>query len=127
MIRAAQLRYSVGFIALLGLFTVNGLGANRKSRVLTAEFESVWAAAVDVAEAGFLPDRIVREEGTLRFRTGPLRGYRFDVVIVDVGAGKTRLEIELRGNAPQRVKDAWRSGDRYLALVALRLQKGGRR
>jgi hypothetical protein len=126
MKRAAQFRCSVGFIALLAVSAVNGLGATRKSRVLTAQFESVWTAAVDVAKEGFLPDRVSREEGKLRFRTGPLRGYRFDVVIIDVGAGKTRVEIELRGKALQGVKDAWHSGDRYLSLVALRSRKGGK-
>lgn len=124
------IRRSAGFVALAVAFTASGLGASKKSRVFNTRFEAVWVAAVAVAKEGFLSDKTSKEEGKLRFRTGPLRGYRFEVVIVDAGAGKTRLEVELLTNfyAVKRIeKDAWRSGDRYITLLAQRLQQGGRK
>ena len=115
---------AVGFVALAVIFAVSGLGGTKKARVFNARFEAVWTAAVEVAKDAFLPDKTSREEGKLRFRTGPFRGYRFDVVIVDAGGGKTRVELELRTNLYGVHKDAWRSGDRYLNLLAQRLQRG---
>ncbi len=118
---------SVVLIALFAAFSAGGLGASRKSRVFNTRFETVWTAAVDVAKEGFLPEMTSREQGKLRFRTGPLRKYRFEVVIVEVGAEKTRVDVDLRTNLTQIEKDAWRSGDRYLTLLAQRLQQGGRK
>ena len=69
--------------------------------------------------------RFQKAEGKLRFRCGPLRGYRLKAVIVEVGAGKVRVELELHTNVRGIDKDAWRNGDRYLSLVAQRLQAGG--
>ena len=45
--------------------------------------------------------------------------------IVDAGSGKTRVELELRTNLRGIEKDAWRNGDRYLGLLAQKLQRGG--
>jgi hypothetical protein len=117
---------SAGIIALAVLFAVNGMASNRKSRVFNAQFEAVWTAAAEVAKDAFLTDQASKEQGRLRFHSGPLRGYRFDVVVVEAGAGKTRVELELRTNLRGIEKDAWRNGDRYLTLISQRLQRGGK-
>jgi hypothetical protein len=127
MTAARHLPRCVALAVLSAVFVAGGLGAGKKSRVFNSRYETVWTAAVDVAKEGFLPDMTSREEGKLRFRTGPLRKYRFEVVIVDVGSGKTRADVELLTNLAQIEKDAWRSGDRYLTLLAQRLQQGGRK
>ena len=121
---ATYIQRCVGIIALAALSAANGLGSSKKSRVFNAQFEAVWSAAAGVAKDAFLADKISRVEGKLRFRCGPLRGYRFEAVIVDVGAGKARVELELHTNLRGIDKDAWRNGDRYLSLVAQRLQPG---
>ena len=115
---------AVAFAALVVTFGVNGLGADKRAHVFNSGFEAVWAAAVDVAKGGFLLDKISKEEGRLRFRTGPLRVYRFEVAITDVGGGKTRVELELRSNRyslPAVSKEAWRNGNRYLTLLGNKL------
>jgi hypothetical protein len=122
---AARIQRCVGILALAVLFAASGLGSSKKSRVFNAQFEEVWSAAAGVAKDAFLSDRISRAEGKLRFRCGPLRGYRFEAFIVEVGAGKARVELELRTNLRGIDKDAWRNGDRYLGLVAQRLQRSG--
>ena len=114
----------VGIVALAAVCAMSGLGSSKKSRVFDAQFEVVWSAAAGVAKDAFLADKISRTEGKLRFRCGPLRGYRFEAVIVEVGAGKARVELELQTNLRGIDKDAWRNGDRYLNLVAQRLQRG---
>ena len=124
MKEATHIPRCVGIIALAVVFAVSGLGSRKKSRVFNAQFEAVWTAAAGVAKDAFLADKISKEEGKLRFRSGPFRGYRFEVVIVDEGAGKTRVELELRTNLRGIEKDAWRNGDRYLTLIAQRLQRG---
>jgi hypothetical protein len=115
----------VGIIALAALSATSGLGFSKKSRVFNARFEAVWSAAAGVANDAFLADKISRAEGKLRFRCGPLRGYRFEAFIVEVGAGKARVELELQTNLRGIDKDAWRNGERYLSLVAQRLKRGG--
>jgi hypothetical protein len=122
---AAHIQRCAGILALAALLAKSGLGSSKKSRVFNAQFEEVWSAAAGVAKDAFLADRISRTEGKLRFRCGPLRGYRFEAVIVEVGAGKARVELELRTNLRGIDKDAWRNGDRYLGLVAERLQRSG--
>ncbi len=112
-------------IALTLLCAVSGVGASKKSRAFNAQLEEVWTAAAGVAKEAFLSDKSSRAEGTLRFRCGPLRGYRFEAVILHEGAGKTRVQLELKTNLRGIDKDAWRNGDRYLSLVAQRLQRGG--
>ena len=47
-------------------------------------------------------------------------------MIVEAGAGKTRVELELRTNLRGIEKDAWRNADRYLTLIAQRLQRGAK-
>ena len=108
------------------ILAFNGLASNRKSRVFNAQFEAVWTAAAEVAKDAFLTDHTSKEQGRLRFRSGPFRGYRFEVVVVDAGAGRTRVELELRTNLRGIEKDAWRNADRYLTLIAQRLQRGGK-
>jgi len=117
---------SAGIAALAMVLALNGLASNRKSRVFNAQFEAVWTAAAEVAKDAFLTDHTSKEQGRLRFRSGPFRGYRFEVVIVDAGAGRTRVELELRTNLRGIEKDAWRNADRYLTLIAQRLQQGGK-
>ena len=121
---AAHIRRCVGILALGTVLAANGSGSS-KNRVFNAQFEEVWSAAAAVAKDTFLADRISRAKGKLRFRFGLLRGYRFEGVIVEVGAGKARIQLELRTNLRGIDKDAWRNGDRYLGLVAQRLQRGG--
>ena len=118
---------AVAIVALTALFAVNGLASNRKSRVFNAQFDAVWTAASEVANDAFLADRSSKAEGKLRFRSGPFRGYRFDVMVVDAGAGRTRVELELRTNLRGVEKDAWRNAERYLTLISQRLQRGGNR
>jgi len=115
-----------GIVALALLFALNGLASSRKSRVFNAQFEAVWTAAAGVANDAFVTDQASKEQGRLRFRSGPFRRYRFDVVVVEAGAGKTRVELELRTNLRGIEKDAWRNGDRYLTLISQRLQQGGK-
>ena len=117
----------VVLVALAVVFAVSGLGTDKKVRVFNSRYEAVWSAATEVAKDAFLPDRASKEEGKLRFRAGPFRGYRFEVFIVDAGSGKTRVELELRTNLRGIEKDAWRNGDRYLALLAQKLQRGSRK
>ena len=114
----------VVLVALAVVFAVSGLGTDKKVRVFNSRYEAVWSAATEVAKDAFLPDRASKEEGKLRFRAGPFRGYRFEVFIVDAGSGKTRVELELRTNLRGIEKDAWRNGDRYLGLLAQKLQRG---
>jgi hypothetical protein len=122
---ATHIPRCVGIVALAVVFTVSGLGASKKSRVFNAQFEAVWTAAAEVAKDAFLTDKTSKVEGKPRFRAGPFRGYRFEVVIVDAGAGKTRVELELRTNLRGIEKDAWRNGDQYLTLIAQQLKRGG--
>jgi len=117
---------SAAIVALVMVLAFNGLASNRKSRVFNAQFEAVWTAAAEVAKDAFLTDHTSKEQGRLRFRSGPFRGYRFEVVVVDAGAGRTRVELELRTNLRGIEKDAWRNADRYLTLIAQRLQRGGK-
>jgi len=117
---------SAAIVALTMVLAFNGLASNRKSRVFNAQFEAVWTAAAEVAKDAFLTDHTSKEQGRLRFRSGPFRGYRFEVVIVDAGAGRTRVVLELRTNLRGIEKDAWRNADRYLTLIAQRLQRGGK-
>jgi hypothetical protein len=90
---AAHIQRCAGILALAALLAKSGLGSSKKSRVFNAQFEEVWSAAAGVAKDAFLADRISRTEGKLRFRCGPLRGYRFEAVIVEVGAGKARVDF----------------------------------
>ena len=115
----------VGIVALAAVCAMSGLGSSKKSRVFSSQFDAVWTAATGVAGDAFLADKTSKAEGKLRFRCGPLRGYRFEAVIVEVGGGKSRVELELQTNLRGIDKDAWRNGDRYLSLVAQRLQRGG--
>jgi len=117
---------SAAIVALTMVLAFNGLASNRKSRVFNAQFEAVWTAAAEVAKDAFLTDHTSKEQGRLRFRSGPFRGYRFEVVIVDAGAGRTRVVLELRTNLRGIEKDAWRNADRYLTLIAQRLQRGAK-
>jgi len=126
MSKAIYFPRSAGIVALAMVLVFNGLASNRKSRVFNAQFEAVWTAAAEVAKDAFLTDHTSKEQGRLRFRSGPFRGYRFEVVIVDAGAGRTRVELELRTNLRGIEKDAWRNADRYLTLIAQRLQRGGK-
>ena len=123
---ATRISRGAGIVVLAIVFALNGLASNRKSRVFNAQFEAVWTAAAEVAKDAFLTDQTSKEQGRLRFRSGPFRGYRFDVMIVEAGAGKTRVELELRTNLRGIEKDAWRNGDRYLTLISQRLQQGGK-
>jgi hypothetical protein len=123
---ATRTSRGAGIVVLAIVFALNGLASNRKSRVFNAQFEAVWTAAAEVAKDAFLTDQTSKEQGRLRFRSGPFRGYRFDVMIVEAGAGKTRVELELRTNLRGIEKDAWRNADRYLTLIAQRLQRGAK-
>ena len=123
---ATRISRGAGIVGLAIVFALNGLASNRKSRVFNAQFEAVWTAAAEVAKDAFLTDQTSKEQGRLRFRSGPFRGYRFDVMIVEAGAGKTRVELEPRTNLRGIEKDAWRNADRYLTLIAQRLQRGAK-
>ena len=123
---ATRISRGAGIVVLAIVFALNGLASNRKSRVFNAQFEAVWTAAAEVAKDAFLTDHTSKEQGRLRFRSGPFRGYRFEVVIVDAGAGRTRVVLELRTNLRGIEKDAWRNADRYLTLIAQRLQRGAK-
>ncbi|MEO8598106.1 MAG: hypothetical protein ABI759_32600 [Candidatus Solibacter sp.] len=125
MTAALPIARSIGLVALAAVFAASLLGADMKARVFDARFDTVWAAADNVAKESFLQDRSSKEEGTLRFRAGPLRGYRFEVHVVETGSGKTRVELELRTNLRGIEKDAWRNAERYLSLLAKKLQRGG--
>ena len=122
----SQIPRTACIVALAVAFAVHGLGSNRKSRIFNAEFDAVWNAAAEVAKDAFLTDHTSREEGRLRFRSGPFRGYRFDVFVVNAGAGRTRVELQLRTNLRGIEKDAWRNADRYLTLISQRLPRGGK-
>lgn len=112
---------------LAGAFAVTELEAQiRKTlRTFHSPPETVWAAAVDIARQEFVLGRVSKREGRLRFRAGPLRGYRFEVVVFSTGRiGRTRVEMELRTDFDgMDIKDARRNGDRYFALLAERLSK----
>jgi hypothetical protein len=120
----------VALAALVLTFGWNATGADRKVRVFNSGFEAIWTAAVDVAREGFQVEKASREQGRLRFRTGPFRGYRFEAVITEVGVGKTQVTVELLTNyyaVPAVGKDAWRTGDRYLSLLGQRLEQHGKK
>ena len=95
-----------------------------KDRVFSTDFDHVWAAASEVAIAGFHPDKISKDQGRLSLRTTPFYGYRLDVFIVDLGRGKIRISAESRGNFSQKttVADGRRHCDRYLELVAKKVR-----
>jgi hypothetical protein len=126
----APLRRALAWTALALTFAAAAQGPSKKSRVFDAGFERVWTAGLEVATEAFLMTDAPRHGGTLRFRTGPLRGYRFEVVVVDLGRGKTRVQVELRSNyyVTEPVgKDGWREGDRYLKLLGEKVQRATRK
>jgi hypothetical protein len=120
--RLVRKRRTAVLIALSIAFAVAGVAGTKKSRVFNARFDVIWVAAVDAAKDGFLLDKASKEQGKLRFRTGPFRRYRFEVSVIEVGTGRTRVEVELRTNFSAIEKDAWRSGDHYLDLLSQRLK-----
>jgi hypothetical protein len=114
---------AVGVVLLLA---GNALAApGRKACVFSARFEPVWNAALETAREAYLLDKTSREQGYLRFRTGPLRRYRFDALVSDAGLGKTRVLVELRPRVYGLEKSAWHNGERFLGLVAAKLKQSG--
>ena len=114
-------------IALLLAFPFAGLTQGRKGRVFDARYDAVWSAAMDAAKEGFLPDPYFKQPGHLRFRAGSMQGYQFEVVVQDLGAGKTRVEVELRTRVYKVNRNALRNADRYLTIVSRKLQEHGQK
>jgi hypothetical protein len=108
-------------LVLLTLVALPAWAGDRKSRIFNSQYDAVWAAADEVSRQAFLQDQSLPEQGRLRFRAGPLRGYRFHVEVLRTGPAQTRVEIELRTNLRVVQKDAWRNGQRYLDLIGQRL------
>ena len=109
-------------VALLVAASTAAAASPVKSRTFDAAPESVWAAALAVARDMFAVDRAIQEEARLLFRSGPFRGYRFEVTVVPAGPGKARVFIELKSSRPFLEKAAQRDAERYLVLLAQRLQ-----
>ncbi len=116
-------------VALAVLLAGGASGAQARSRIISADFDRVWTAAVEVAREGFQADRIDREQGKLSFRTAPFYGYRLDVGVEDLGRTKTRIVVELRRNYARKFDggDARRCRDRYLDMVSKRVLAPARR
>jgi len=115
-------RYAARFILLAALCGSSTLAAANRTRVYEARFDAVWTAADSVAKESFLLDHSSRDKGRLLFRTGPLRAYRFEVVVTEMQPGRTRVQLDLRTNLRGLEKDAWRNAARYLDLVSRRVQ-----
>ena len=118
----AVLRCSARLILLAALCASVSLAAGSRARVYEARFDAVWMAAHSVAQDSFLLDNSSRDKGRLLFRTGPLRAYRFEVMVTQIQSGKTRVQLELRTNLRGLEKDAWRNAARYLDLVSKKVQ-----
>ena len=110
-------------ITLAVLVAAAAPAENRRSRVFDARFDQVWTAGVEVAREAFPRTAFPNRQGTLRFRTGPFKGQGFEVVLLDVGGGKTRVELQLRN---PHSRHAWRDGDRYLTLLGEKIAAGQR-
>jgi len=110
-------------ITVTVLFAAAAPAEDRKSRVFDARFDQVWTAGVEVAREAFPRAAFPNRQGTLRFRTGPFRGQGFEVTLLDLGGGKTRVELELR---KRHSRHAWRDGNRYLTLLGEKLAAGQR-
>jgi len=115
----------VRILVLALVIAAGALAAERKVHVFNAQAEAVWIAAWEVANDAFLVDKSSKAERKLRFRVGPLRAYRFEVVVINAGPRRTRVELELLTNLRGIQKDAWRNGDRYLTMIGQRLQRSG--
>jgi hypothetical protein len=119
-------RHSLACAAVICVFTTFALGADRKSRVFHAGYEQVWTAGVEVAKEAFYQVDTTKQEGKLRFRTRPYGGYRFRVSFIDLGGGKTNIQMELRANynaVDHQDRDGWRHGRRYLKLLGNKVQQ----
>jgi len=127
VIDARFIRRGAPLIVLLLLHAANACADSKKVRVFNGGFETVWSAAVSAASDGFLSDRVSKEQGTLRFRSGPFRAYRFEVVVIPIGPARTRVEVELRTNRYGIERGAWRDGDRYLIMMLQRIERTGRK
>jgi len=111
----------------IALCEAASLAAERKSRVVESGAEEVWTAAAETASQSFSLISRSERERKLRFRTGPMKGHRFEVNVIELRPGKTRIDVELLTNyynLDAERRDAWRSGDRYLDLVKQRVQGG---
>ena len=123
------LRRFLVWVALTLTFVTASLGGGKNSRLFHAEFEQVWTAGVEVAKEAFYDTDITSPEGRLRFLTGVFRGYRFEVSFINIGPGKTRVEMVLRTNpyvSQLFRRDAWRHGNRYLQLIGEKIRRGQR-
>ena len=113
-------------VVLLALTTLAISAHERKARVFDAPVDAVWNAAVEVGKEAFLLDLAQKDEGRMRLRAGPLRAYRFEVFLTPAPGGKTRVELQLHTRARGVTavsRDAWRSGDRFLSMLAGRLAR----
>jgi hypothetical protein len=104
---------------LVGLPT---LAAAEQEREFNLPAARVWAAAVDVARSSFSLEASSKNDGVLRFRTGPKFGFRFDVSVRSISPSKTSVVVRVGTTGISAIdRSAWRSGGRYLEKLAARL------
>ena len=84
--------------AVAVLFSSGVLGGQTRTRIVAADFDRVWTAAVEVAKEGYYLDKTDKRQGKLSLRTSPFYGYRLDIGFQALSRGKTRLLVEVRRN-----------------------------
>lgn len=101
----------------------------RMTKVRTYNFpvDTVWIAAITVAQESFIVEKALKEDGTFRFTTGRTWGHRFSGQIVKVSANRTRVVVEWRMNAQILEKSGTRAADRFFADLTSRLEAAGKR
>ncbi len=128
-----KLGSSVKSVSALVLASLVPLFAgNDKSREFEFPLAKVWMAAVDVSRTDFVLESTAKERGMLSFRAGPTprASFHFDVSIRAQSQSRTTVTIRIRGrniDLPMLQKAAWRSGDKFLANVGIRLTRPGGR
>ncbi|MEO8367599.1 MAG: hypothetical protein ABI806_00160 [Candidatus Solibacter sp.] len=120
-VQAAILRGTSIVLAVLLLSTPLA-AETEKHREFDVPANTTWVAALEVARSSFTVETSSKEHGTLRFRTVPRIGFRFEVSVQSVGPKKAKVVVQLlNANIPALQKTAWRSGDKYLESLAARL------
>jgi len=114
-------------LAVAAVSATSCTGAGMKSRVFEAPAELVWAAGAEVSNRAFLVDEVSKDDWTVRFRCGQLRGYHFEATVTPGTVATTRVVLQLRSNVRGIEREAWREGKRYLALIEQRLGRAGTR
>ena len=120
-VQAAILRGTCIVLALLLLSTPLA-AETEKHREFDFPANTTWVAALEVARSSFTVETSSKEHGTFRFRTVPRIGFRFEVSVQPVGPKKAKVVVQLLNtNIPALQKTAWRSGDKFLESLAVRL------